>query len=98
MADRSPEVKKSTNLTQMVDSTLRREIVDAKGKTFTATRLGNFPNPNAKPNQQFFQYTVESRPSYQQHHQHLAQHRVVKAANELTQSQTSKRGGIGVRD
>ena len=81
----------------MVDSTLRREIIDAKGKTFTATRLGNFPNPNAKPNQQFFQYTVESRPSYQQH-QHLAQHRVVKAANELTQSQTTKRGGLNPRE
>ena len=72
--DRSPDPKRQKN-SLIVPGT------DPRGKTFTATRIGNFSS--SKHDQQIFPGTVDR----QQHgqpskSQHIAQHRLSKGPSE----------------
>lgn len=72
--DRSPDPKKPSN-------SLLAPGVDPRGKTFTATRIGNFSS--SKADQQIFPGTgdrhYKGQPSKSQH---IAQHRLSKGPSE----------------
>lgn len=70
---RSPALIKSAN----------KQVIDQRGKTFTATRLGNFPN--GKNDQQFFYYKGDN--SNNGHSQQQQQ-----------QMRITKTGGLGSTD
>ena len=70
--DRSPDLKKQT-------SNLGGSGSDPRGKTFTATRIGNLSNSKAD---QFFHSSGDRHHGQQNKPQHIAQHRLSKGPSD----------------